>query len=130
MMALVLSFVTVVATIIAFAGYKFWAANREIERVLKVNADLEQTNQRQQVEIQTKTAEIKNAQIKQKNHNDVSRINASSVDQRLHTHGWFRAEDSGHGVPSVSPDLSKPSRHGGDQAADTDSQSNPSGDLQ
>lgn len=128
-MTFALSIVTVVATIIAFAGYKFWAANREIERVLKVNADLKQTNQRQQVEIQTKTAEIKNAQVKQKNHNDVSRINASSVDQQLHTHGWFRAEDSGDRLPSVQSHLSKSNRHGGDEAADTGSQSDSSGDL-
>ena len=59
-MVSVLSIVTVVTAIIAFVAYKFWTAKREIERVLKVNASLEQTKQKQAVEIQTKNVEIKN----------------------------------------------------------------------
>lgn len=128
-MVSVLSIVTVVTAIIAFVAYKFWTAKREIERVLKVNASLEQTKQKQAVEIQTKNVEIKNAKIQRKNSQSVKRSNASSVDQQLQQHDWFRAEDSGHGVPSVQPDLPKPSRHGGDQAADTGSQSDSSGDM-
>ncbi|MGX2948575.1 DUF2681 domain-containing protein [Frederiksenia canicola] len=128
-MTSLLAIISAIVVIVAVVAYKLWSANREIERVLRVNADLEQTNQQQKAEIQTKKAEIKNAQIKQKNHDDVKRSNASNVDQQLQQHGWFRAEDSGHGLPSVQPDLPKPSRHGGDQAADTGSQSDSSGDM-
>lgn len=116
--------------VIGAVCYQFWLARRTIEQLSKTNASLEQTKQKQAVEIQTKNVEIKNAQIQRKNSQSVKRSNATDVDQQLQQHGWFRAEDSGHGVPSVSPDLPKPSRHGGDQAADTDSQSHSSGDLQ
>lgn len=123
------SIATVILTLVAFVAYKLWSANREIERMLKTNAELEQTKRAQAVTIQTQNAEIKNAQIQRKNSQSVQRSNASTIDQQLHAHGWFRAEDDSHGVRGVQPDLSKPCRHGGDQAADTCPQSDSSGDL-
>ena len=128
-MTSILAIITVIAIVVAFIACKLWSAKKEVERVLKVNTSLEQKNQQQAVEIQTKKAEIKNAQIKQKNQNDVKRSNASSVDQQLHAHNWFREDGSGDGVSGVQSNLSKPSGYGRNETSDSGSQSDSSGDM-
>lgn len=90
MMTFALSIVTVVATIIAFAGYKYWAASREIERVLKVNADLEQTNQQQAVEIAVKNTQISNHKTRIKNEENTHSIVREQLIDQLHTDGDLR----------------------------------------
>ncbi|THA21146.1 DUF2681 domain-containing protein [Histophilus somni] len=128
-MTTTLIIIALIAMIAGFIGYKLWSANREVEQILKVNANLEQKNKQQALEIETKKAEIKYAQIKQENTNKASRSNASSIDQQLHQHQWFRDEDGSLGLSGISQNLSKPSRHDGDEASDSGSQSDSSGDL-
>ena len=128
-MTTTLIIIALIAIITGFVGYKLWSAGREIEQALKVNAELEQKNQQQAVEINTKNTEINNAQIQRKHSQAVQRSNASTVDSQLHTHKWFRTEDSGNGLSGVSQNLSKSSRHDGNEASDSGLQSDSSGDL-
>lgn len=90
---------------------------------------LQQENQQQKAEIVAKKAEIKHASISRHNHETVTRSDASGIDEQLYTHGWFRDDYSRVGVPRVSQNLPKSGGHDGDQASDTSSQSNTSGDL-
>ncbi|WP_322113033.1 DUF2681 domain-containing protein [Actinobacillus pleuropneumoniae] len=103
-------------SVVSFVGYKSWQVSRE----RKKNAQLTAENAQKQAEIQAQKTEIKNAQIKQKNHDDVKRSNASTVDQQLHAHGYFRDDDRLHGVRA---DLPKSSRYDGDEASSAGSQS-------
>ena len=128
-MTTALIIIALIAIITGFVGYKLWSAGREIERVLKVNASLEQENQQQKAEIAAKKVEVKHASISRHNHETVARSDAISVDGQLHTHNWFRAKDSGNGLSGVSQNLSKPSRHDGNETSDSGSQSDSSGDL-
>lgn len=112
-----------ISVLVGLALFKYWQAKRTIEQVLKTNADLEQENQQQRVEITQKNTEIKHAKIKQKNNDDVKRGNASAVDQQLQQHGWFRDDDSGNGLSGIQPDLSESEGYGGDETSDTGSQS-------
>ncbi|MGX3066439.1 DUF2681 domain-containing protein [Ursidibacter arcticus] len=128
-MTSILAIITVIAIVVAFIAYKLWSAKKEVERVLKVNASLEQKNQQQAVEIQTKNTEIHNAQIQRKYSQAVQRSNAASVDSQLHAHNWFREDDSHHRVSGVQSNLSKPSGYGRDEASDSGSQSDSSGGL-
>lgn len=103
-------------SVVSFVGYKSWQVSRE----RKKNAQLTAENAQKQAEIQAQKTEIKNAQIKQKNHDDVKRSNASAVDQQLHTHGYFRDDDRLHGVRA---DLPKSSGYDGDEASSAGTQS-------
>lgn len=112
-----------------FVWHKINTAQREIEQLFKTKQALEAKVKQQSVEIQTQKAEIKNAQIKRKNDDEVKRSNAPSIDQRLHESGWFRAEDHDNGLSSVRADLSESRGHARDEASDSGSQSDTSGDL-
>lgn len=114
---------TIISVLVGLALFKYWQAKRTIEQVLKTNADLEQENQQQRVEIIQKNTEIKHAKIKQKNNDDVKRGNASAVDKQLQQHGWLRDDNSGNGVSGVQFDLSKPEGHRGNKTPDIGSQS-------
>lgn len=116
---------------IALTGYaylQFCKASREIDRLYQAVSRLESENAKQAAEIQRKNAEVKNAKIQQKHTENVRRVSTDTVDEQLHQHGWFRDTDH-HGLHGVSADLSKPSRHSGNETTDTGAQSDPSGDL-
>ncbi|WP_053067772.1 DUF2681 domain-containing protein [Muribacter muris] len=129
MMTLIISVVAGVVILFGVMAYKVRQANQTIEKMFDTQAKLTAQNQQQAVEIQTKKAEIKNAQIKRKNDDEVKRSNAPSVDQRLHDHGWFRAEDNDNGLSGVRADLRQSRGHDRDETSDTGSQSDTSGDL-
>lgn len=118
-----LTIIAMISLLIGWGLFKYWQAKQAIKRVLKANADLEQENRQQRLEISQKIKEIKHAQIRQKNHNYVQRGSASAVDQQLQQHGWFRDDDSSYGLSGIQPDLSESERHGGDETSDTGSQS-------
>lgn len=90
---------------------------------------LQRENQQQKAKIVAKEAEVKHASISRHNHETVTRSDASGIDEQLYTHSWFRDDDSGDGVPRVSKNLSKSGGHDGDQASDSGSQPDSSGDL-
>lgn len=113
----------IIGVLVGLALLKYWQAKRTVEQVLKTNADLEQKNQQQRVEINQRITEIKYAQIRQKNNGNTRRGSASAVDQQLQQHGWFRDDNSGNGLSGVQPDLSESERHDGDETSDTGSQS-------
>lgn len=103
-------------SVVSFVGYKSWQVSRE----RKKNAQLTAENAQKQAEIQAQKTEIKNAQVKQKNHDDVKRSNASAVDQQLHAHGYFRDDNGLHGVRS---DLPEPCGHNGNETPSACTQS-------
>lgn len=129
MTALIISVVAGVVILFGVMAYKVRQANQTIEKMFDTQAKLTAENQQQTVEIQTKKAEIKNAQIKRKNDDEVKRSNVASVDQQLHDYGWFRAEDHDNGLSGVRADLRQSSGHDRDETSDTGSQSDISGDL-
>lgn len=118
-----LTIIAMISLLIGWGLFKYWQAKQAIKRVLKANADLEQENRQQRLEIIQKNTEIKYGQIKQKNHDDVKRGNASVVDQQLQQHGWFRDDGSGYGVSGVQSDLSESKGHGRNKTPNTGSQS-------
>ena len=109
--------VTIVLFIASCALFWLWL---KVEKVEERNRKLIAENAQKQAEIQAQKTEIKNVQIKQKNHDDVKRSNASAVDQQLHTHGYFRDDDRLHGVRA---DLPKSSGYDGDEASSASTQS-------
>lgn len=122
-MTFILATATVFAILALYVGYEIWSAHKSIERLLQEKAELEQKQRQQAVKIQTQKAEIKNAQIKQKNQEATIRHNAHTIDQQLYDNRWFRDDDFDPQLPSVQPNLSQPSRHDGNQAADSGTQS-------
>lgn len=128
-MSVILIFILFAVALAGYAYMQFCKASREIDRLYQAVSRLESENAKQAAEIQRKNAEVKNAKIQQKHTENVRRVSTDTVDEQLHQHGWFRDTDHHHGLHGVSADLSKPSRHSGDQAADTGAQSDSSGDL-
>ncbi|WP_341535816.1 DUF2681 domain-containing protein [Glaesserella parasuis] len=109
--------VTLVLFIASCALFWLWL---KVEKAEERNRKLQAENQQQASKIQAQKTEIKNAQIKQKNHDDVKRSNASVVDQQLHAHGYFRDDDRLHGIRA---DLPKSSGYDGDEASSASTQS-------
>lgn len=130
MMTQILALALLIACVVGFGLFKWWQVKRTIEQVLKTNAELTDVNKQQTVKIQTQQAEISNAQIQRKHSQAVQRSSIAAVDNQLHQHGWFRDDGCGVRVSGVPKNLSKSLRHDGDQASDTDSQSDSSGDVQ
>lgn len=117
------SLATVIAVLICFCWFKYWQATRTIEKVLKTNATLEHTVRTQAGEIKQHKAELNNVQIKQKHTDTVLRGADGTIDEQLHQHGWFRDEASGNRLSGVQSDLSKSQGHDGNEATDSNSQS-------
>lgn len=89
-MTSLLAIITVITALVAFVAYKLWSANREIEQVLKVNAELEQANRTQAAEIAVKNTQIHNHQTRIKNEeNTHSTVREQLIDE-LHTDGDLR----------------------------------------
>lgn len=109
--------VTLVLFIASCALFWLWL---KVEKAEERNRKLIAENAQKQAEIQAQKTEIKNVQIKQKNHDDVKRSDASTVDQQLHANGYFRDDDRLHGVRA---DLPKSSRYDGDEASSASTQS-------
>lgn len=111
----------VVLGLAGFATYKIRKAQQEIDRLFKAHEELEEKNRRQAVEIRQKNAEVRNAKTYQQNQESSHRISASSVDEQLQQHGWFR--DSGSdGVQCVRADLSQSCGHSENETSDSGSQ--------
>ena len=105
-----------------FATYKIRKAQQEIDRLFKAHEELEEKNRRQAVEIRQKNAEVRNAKTYRQNQESSHRISASSVDEQLQQHGWFR--DSGSdGVQCVWADLSQSCGYSENETSDSGSQS-------
>lgn len=109
--------VTIVLFIASCALFWLWL---KVEKAEERNRKLIAENAQKQAEIQAQKTEIKNVQIKQKNHDDVKRSDASVVDQQLHANGYFRDDDRLHGVRA---DLPKSSGYDGDEASSAGTQS-------
>lgn len=128
MMSLILSISGALIILFGVMAYLVRRANHKAAQLQQTAEKLQHQIKQQAVEIQQKTAEVKNANISRKHSEKVTRSSTRAVDDQLHANGWFRETDH-HGLHGVSADLPKPSRHSGDQAADTGAQSDLSGDL-
>ncbi|QIW15839.1 hypothetical protein A4G20_05590 [Pasteurellaceae bacterium RH1A] len=118
--------------VLGLTGYwKLKQAQAEIEALFKERQELNQKIAQQAGEIIAKSAEVKHAQIRQKYQAGIMPASSHHIDEQLQQQGWFRDAPArgGVGLSGLQPHLSKPSRHGGDQAADSDSQSDTSGNL-
>lgn len=118
------------AAIILFGvmAYLVRRANHKAAQLQQTAEKLQHQIKQQAVEIQQKTAEVKNANISRKHSEKVTRSSTRAVDDQLHANGWFRDTDH-HGLHGVSADLPKSVGHSRDQASDTGTQSDLSGDL-
>lgn len=128
-LTIIAGFVASFAVVASYTYYQSRRAKNEIERLLNTVNRLEAEKKQQAVEIQRKNAEANNAKTQQKHVQSAARISPTDVDEQLYQHGWFRDADHHHGLHGVPPAVSKQSGHGGDQASDTGSQSDLSGDL-
>lgn len=120
-----MSLVPIIVGLFAFGALLLWGklrlmqANRELDQLFKINADLQAENAKQKAKIITQQQEVTNAKIKRINEENTRR-NAGTVDDQLHERGYFRNDN---GVSGVQSDLSKPCGHSGDETADSCSQS-------
>lgn len=112
----IVGFIGVIGTVLAYTLFKGWQLKQE----RKKTAILEAEKRQQAVEIQQKTAEVKNAKIQQKHISETRLIRPDDVDERLHQHGYFRDD---HGLHGIRSDLSEPCRHVGDETASACAQS-------
>ena len=104
------------------AAYKIRKARQEDDRLLKAKQALEEKTRKQAVEIRQKNAEVQNAKTYRRNEENTRRVSASSVDEQLHQHGWFRDGDN-YGVHCLPADLPRPCGHSGNETSDSGSQS-------
>lgn len=89
-MTSLLAIISAIIVIVAVVACKLWSANREIERMLKVNADLEQTNQQQAAEIVVKNTQISNHKTRIKNEENANSTVREQLINELHADGDLR----------------------------------------
>ncbi|MGX2951436.1 DUF2681 domain-containing protein [Ursidibacter sp. B-7004-1] len=89
-MTSILAIITVIAIVVAFIAYKLWSAKKEVERVLKVNASLEQKSQQQAAEISAKNTQLNNHNTRIKNEEDAHSAVREQLIDELHNDGDLR----------------------------------------
>lgn len=128
MMSLIISVSGAVIILFGVMAYLVRRANHKAAQLQQTAEKLQHQIKQQAVEIQQKTAEVKNANISRKHSEKVTRSSTRAVDDQLHANGWFRETDH-HGLHGVSADLPKSGGYGRDQASGAGAQPDLSGDL-
>lgn len=92
-MSLILVGVAAAIIVMAWVWFKFFKAARTIDHLMKTNAELEQTNQRQAAEIAVKNTQIQHHQTRKQNEENLSGVSRERIIDQLHENGDLRSDE-------------------------------------
>lgn len=83
----------IVLAVVLFVWLKLSSAQKEIDRVLKTNADLTAQNSRLQAQKAVAETQVKNHQARKQNEENTSGSSRDSIINELHQNGDLRSDE-------------------------------------